>query len=111
MARLQAFAGAGCLRKALPGIAGLVFLLCAGSYTIVLVLGGGPEATTLQVAIQQALSFDFDLGKASLLTLAQLALTGLVLALLPAKGAKPVQRRDRATARRYHGPGLRSHYR
>jgi thiamine transport system permease protein len=71
------------MRQSLPGTCGLVFLLCAGSYTIILVLGGGPATTTLQVAIQQALSFDFDPAKASLLTLAQLALTGLVLAVIP----------------------------
>lgn len=85
----------------LPGIAGLIFLICAGSYTIVLVLGGGPAATTIQVAIQQALSFDFDLGKASILTLAQLALTGLLLWLLPAKGVA-VQRSGQGDERRFH---------
>ncbi len=91
------------IRQSLPGIAGLVFLLCAGSYTIILVLGGGPAATTLQVAIQQALSFDFDPAKASLLTLAQLALTGVVLAVIP-KGQSLFQTGG-ASARRYHQAG------
>src|SRR5690606_3226711 len=33
------------LRAALPGVAGLVFMLCITSFTIVLTLGGGPRAT------------------------------------------------------------------
>lgn len=78
------------VRRELPGIAGLVFLLCAGSYTIILTLGGGPQATTLQVAIQQALSMDFDPGRAALLTVAQLALTLFVLAILPQSSMQPV---------------------
>lgn len=93
------------IRGALPGIAGLVFLLCAGSYTIVLTLGGGPQATTLQVAIQQALSMDFDPGRAALLSLAQLALTLLVLALLPKAPQSPVAT-GRAGLQRWHKPGV-----
>ncbi len=38
----------------------LIFMLCATSFTLVLVLGGGPAATTLEVAIYQSLRFDFD---------------------------------------------------
>ncbi len=30
------------IRRALPGVAGLVFMLCATSFTLVLTLGGGP---------------------------------------------------------------------
>lgn len=63
------------MRAALPGISGLVLMLCATSFTIVLTLGGGPGATTLEVAIYQALRFDFDPGRAVVLTLLQLALT------------------------------------
>ncbi|MCJ8519908.1 thiamine transport system permease protein [Pseudorhizobium tarimense] len=70
------------LRQVLPGIAGLIFMLCATSFTIVLVLGGGPAATTLEVAIYQSLRFDFDPPRAIALSLLQIALTGLVLALL-----------------------------
>ena len=70
------------LRQVLPGIAGLIFMLCATSFTIVLVLGGGPAATTLEVAIYQSLRFDFDPPRAIALSLLQIAVTGLVLALL-----------------------------
>ncbi len=38
----------------------LVFLLCFSSFTVVLTLGGGPANTNLEVAIYQALKFDFD---------------------------------------------------
>jgi thiamine transport system permease protein len=71
------------LRTLLPGLVALIFLLCMGSYAIILILGGGPQTTTLQVGIYQALSFDFDIARAGVLTLIQLLLTLLLLALLP----------------------------
>ncbi len=75
------------LRASLPGIAGLVFMLCATSFTIVLTLGGGPGATTLEVAIYQALRFDFDPARAIALTLVQVALTGTIVLALARLGA------------------------
>jgi thiamine transport system permease protein len=75
------------LRQALPGVAGLVFMLCITSFTIVLTLGGGPRATTLEVAIYQALGFDFDLARAVALTLLQIALTLAVVFALTRLGA------------------------
>ena len=36
---------------ALPGTISVVFLLCFTSFAVVLVLGGGPRATTIEVAI------------------------------------------------------------
>lgn len=70
------------VRGLLPGIAGLIFMLCATSFTLVLTLGGGPRATTLEVAIYQALRFDFDPPKAVALAGLQLAVTAVLLALL-----------------------------
>ena len=78
------------LRAALPGVAGLVFMLCVTSFTIVLTLGGGPRATTLEVAIYQALRFDFDPARAVALTALQIALTAAVVALLARLGANMV---------------------
>ena len=75
------------LRGALPGVAGLVFMLCITSFTIVLTLGGGPAATTLEVAIYQALRFDFDPARAVALTALQVALTVAAVALLSRLGA------------------------
>jgi thiamine transport system permease protein len=68
------------LRSALPGIAALIFLLCMASFTVVLILGGGPSSTTLEVAIYQALKLDFDPGLAAMLSLAQLTLSALLIA-------------------------------
>jgi len=75
------------IRAALPGISGLVFMLCITSFTIVLTLGGGPAATTLEVAIYQALRFDFDPARAVALTLLQIALTAVVVLALMRLGA------------------------
>ncbi|MGV8937762.1 MAG: thiamine/thiamine pyrophosphate ABC transporter permease ThiP [Allorhizobium sp.] len=75
------------LRPLIPGIAGLVFMLCATSFTLVLVLGGGPAATTIEVAIYQALRFDFDPSRAVSLALLQIIVTAIILgamALFPA---------------------------
>ncbi len=69
------------LRDVIPGAAGVVFLLCFTSFAIVLSLGGGPAASTLEVAIYQALRFEFDLPKAAALSLIQVLLCG-VLAVL-----------------------------
>lgn len=69
------------LRAGLPGIAGLVFMLCIASFTVVLTLGGGPAATTIEVAIYQSLRFDFDPGRAVVLALVQLGMTAALLGL------------------------------
>ncbi len=70
------------LRGVLPGLATLVFLLCATSFTIVLVLGGGPAATTLEVAIYEALRYEFDPPRAVALAALQLLLLLALNALL-----------------------------
>ena len=62
------------LREALPGAFALVFLLCMTSFAVALTLGGGPRATTIELAIYQAIRFDFDLARAALLALIQFAL-------------------------------------
>ncbi|TFF70413.1 thiamine/thiamine pyrophosphate ABC transporter, permease protein [Aeromonas taiwanensis] len=72
------------IRGMLPGLASLIFMLCFTSFTTVLALGGGPKSTTLEVAVYQALRFDFDLATAGGLALVQLLLT-LALLLLQHK--------------------------
>ncbi len=64
------------LRAVLPGVFLVVFLICTTSFAVALTLGGGPRATTVELAIYQAFRFDFDLGKAALLGLVQLAIGG-----------------------------------
>lgn len=77
------------IRRVVPGIAGLVFMLCATSFTIVLTLGGGPAATTIEVAIYQALRFDFDPPRAVLLAFLQIAVTASLLSLAALLGRPP----------------------
>lgn len=75
------------LRRSLPSVAALIFLLCSGSFTIVLALGGGPRATTLEVALYEALRLDFDPSRAAVLALLQtllcLIVGGILLRLTP----------------------------
>jgi thiamine transport system permease protein len=62
------------LRQQLPGVAVIVFMLCFTTFAVALTLGGGPRATTLEVAIYQALRFDFDLRLGAVLALLQVVL-------------------------------------
>lgn len=94
------------MRSTLPGVAGLVFMLCVTSFTIVLTLGGGPGATTLEVAIYQSLRFDFDPAGAVSLTLLQLLLTGAIVLALARLGGSFFQSADLSVVRRRHAwPG------
>lgn len=76
------------LRGVLPGAALVIFTLCLSSFAVALVLGGGPRATTVELAIFQALRFDFDLGRAAALAAIQFALCAcaVLLSLRFAKG-------------------------
>ncbi|MGL5400768.1 MAG: thiamine/thiamine pyrophosphate ABC transporter permease, partial [Plesiomonas shigelloides] len=67
------------VRRQLLPAASLIFMLCFASFAVVLALGGGPKASTLEVAIYQALTYDFDLGMAAWLALLQM---GVCLALV-----------------------------
>ncbi|MGV8985513.1 MAG: thiamine/thiamine pyrophosphate ABC transporter permease ThiP [Cypionkella sp.] len=69
------------LRAVLPGAALAIFLICLTSFVVALILGGGPAATTLELAIYQALRFDFDPGHAALLAGIQFALCAVAVAL------------------------------
>ncbi|WP_130833982.1 thiamine/thiamine pyrophosphate ABC transporter permease ThiP [[Erwinia] mediterraneensis] len=60
------------LRRQLLPASALIFMLCFASFATVLSLGGGPQATTIELAIYQALSYDYDPGRAALLALIQL---------------------------------------
>lgn len=59
------------LRIVIPSAFLVVFLICLTSFAVALTLGGGPKATTVELAIYQALRFDFNLGRAALLALVQ----------------------------------------
>jgi thiamine transport system permease protein len=77
------------LRQVVPGAVAVIFLICLTSFAVALTLGGGPRATTLELAIFQAFRFDFDLGRAALLALVQAAI-GIAALLALARIALPV---------------------
>ncbi|TNF21753.1 MAG: thiamine/thiamine pyrophosphate ABC transporter permease ThiP [Rhodobacteraceae bacterium] len=71
------------LRRIAPGAFTVIFVICLTSFAVALTLGGGPRATTVELAIYQAFKFDFDLARAATLALVQLALgVAAALALL-----------------------------
>lgn len=64
------------LARVIPGALAVVFAICLSSFAVAVTLGGGPRATTIELAIYQAFRFDFDLGRAALLSGVQIVLTG-----------------------------------
>lgn len=62
------------LRAVVPGTFLVIFLICLTSFAVALTLGGGPRATTVELAIYQALRFDFDLSRAAMLACVQFAI-------------------------------------
>ena len=92
------------LRERLAGVALSIFLVCLTSFTVILVMGGGPRATTLELAIYQAFTLEFDLAHAAALASLQMATSlgaaflGLAAVTPAAFGAgldRPHARRDR----------------
>ncbi|MEO0679967.1 MAG: thiamine/thiamine pyrophosphate ABC transporter permease ThiP [Pseudomonadota bacterium] len=77
------------LRAAAPAAFALVFLVCATSFAVALALGGGPRATTLEVAIYEAARYDFDLSRAARLAALQAGVCALA-ALLALAAAAPM---------------------
>ena len=72
---LNAWAGSNhriadaCLPRA--AATAIIFVICLSSFAVALLLGGGPRATTVELAIYQAFRFDFDIAKAGQLALVQ----------------------------------------
>lgn len=66
------------LRAILPGAFATVFLLCLTSFAVALTLGGGPQSSTIELGIYQALRFEFDLGRAALLAAVQFGICAAV---------------------------------
>jgi thiamine transport system permease protein len=69
------------IKSQLPGLTLLIFTLCFTSFAIVMTLGGGPKATSIDVAIYQALRFDFDIKLAVALGAVQLGICLLLMVL------------------------------
>ena len=70
-----------CLKPVLAGLSAVVFSLCLTSFTIILILGGSPRATTLSLAIFEAVRFDFDPQRAALLATIQILISFFALAI------------------------------
>jgi len=64
------------LARVIPATLAVVFAICLTSFAVALTLGGGPRATTLELAIYQAFRFDFDLTRAAALSCLQIVLAG-----------------------------------
>lgn len=69
------------IRPALLALSGLIFILCFNSFAVVLALGGGPASTTFELAIYQALKYQFNLSEALTLAWMQFAIAGALFAL------------------------------
>ena len=61
------------LKSTILSVGATIFLLCFTSFGIVLLLGGSPAYSTLEVAIYEAVKLDFDIGMALKLASVQLA--------------------------------------
>lgn len=70
------------LWRVLPGAFAVIFLVCTTSFAVALILGGGPKATTLELAIYQAVRFEYDLATAATLALVQLGICVIALCAL-----------------------------
>jgi thiamine transport system permease protein len=95
------------LREVLPGAGLAIFLVCLSSFTVVLMMGGGPAATSVELALYQAFRLDFDLAHAATLAMLQMGLT-LLAATLGLSALRPAgfgAGLDRTIER--HGPGGR----
>ena len=70
------------IKQIIPLLCGIVFLQCFTSFSIILMLGGGPSASTLEVAIYTAVRYDFDLNSAAKLATIQLCICLIILIIL-----------------------------
>ena len=69
------------LVKIAPSIFTIIFLYCSLTFSIALVLGGGPSATTVELALYQTIIFEGDLSAAARLSTLQLILLTFLLIL------------------------------
>lgn len=90
------------MRQQLPHAGGLIFMLCFTSFAVVMALGGGPKATTIELAVYQALRYDFDLAGGALLALWQMLLCAS-LVLLTQRFAKPLATASHSTPKPRQG--------
>ncbi len=73
------------LKPFIFGLSSTIFLLCFSSFIIILVLGGSPAYNTLEVAIYEALKFDFDIPLSIKLSFLQI-FTSLIILFFISRG-------------------------
>jgi thiamine transport system permease protein len=85
------------LRRLLPEIRTafvLSFLYCSSSFLVVLLLGGGPRFTTLEVAIYQAIKVELNLGLAVRLAAIQAGVSAVLYGLFLRGKPRPSETRS-----------------
>ena len=60
------------IKRTVPSVLIIVFILCFMSFAPVIIFGGGPNYSTLEVSIYQALLYEYDFNKAVNLALIQI---------------------------------------
>ena len=78
------------LIKIIPSIFTIIFLFCCLTFSIALILGGGPGSTTVELAIYQSIIFEGNLGAAARLSIYQFILMVLILMVSFKISGKPV---------------------
>ncbi len=66
----------------------MVFLLCLTSFAIILILGGGPEMTTMEVEIYRLARINMDIPKAAALSMISIMIVSFILFLQNTLGNK-----------------------
>lgn len=69
------------LRLSIIGATILIFMMCFSSFVIVLVLGGGPAVTTIELEIYHALRSEFNLSRATNLSFIQFIICSCLILL------------------------------
>ncbi|WP_320130737.1 iron ABC transporter permease [uncultured Sphaerochaeta sp.] len=67
------------LMPAILSAASLVFLFCFNSFAIILVLGGGPKFTTMEVEIYRLARMSMDMGGAAAMSIFSILVTTIIL--------------------------------
>lgn len=91
--------------RAMPGLIVLIFSLCFTSFAVVLTLGGGPAASTIEVAVYQALRLEFDIPTAVVLSFLQLTICAALLLCSGALGRPTVLGGSDAVSTPRRAPG------
>ena len=67
------------IKQSFFSIFSLIFILCFLSFAIVMTLGGGPQNSTLEVAIYQSVFFQLNFNKAIILSILQIIICSFLL--------------------------------